>query len=74
MHCKNSAYVSRICINQLKAHRYVLLVLIAACSALTGCAVVAVADAGVSIVATGVSTAVSVTGDVVKGVAKAVTP
>lgn len=54
--------------------RYSLIVLIAACSVLSGCAVVAVADAGVSIVATGVSTAVSLTGDVVKGVAKAVTP
>jgi len=57
-----------------RVYRYALLVLISSCNTLTGCAVVAVADAGVSIVATGVSTAVSVTGDVVKGVAKAVTP
>ena len=57
-----------------RVYRYTLLVLISSCNTLTGCAVVAVADASVSIVATGVSTAVSVTGDVVKGVAKAVTP
>lgn len=53
---------------------YSLIMLIAACGVLPGCAVVAVADAGVSIVATGVSTAASLTGDVVKGVAKTVTP
>jgi hypothetical protein len=60
--------------NKSNAHPYCLLVLIAACNVLSSCAVVAVAGAGVSIVATGVSTAVSVTGDIVKGVAKTVTP
>jgi hypothetical protein len=51
-----------------------LIICMAACSILTGCAVFSVADAVVSTAATGVSTAVSVTGVVVKGAVNAVTP
>jgi hypothetical protein len=59
--------------NKTNSRFYALIVYIASCSALTGCAVFTVADAVVSTAATVVSTAVTVTGSVVKGAVNAVT-
>jgi hypothetical protein len=60
--------------NKTNSHLYALIICVAACSTLTGCAVFSIADAAVSTAATVVSTAVSVTGSVVKGAVNAVTP
>ena len=60
--------------NKTNSQLHALIIYIAACSTLTGCAVFSVADAAVSTAATAVSTAASITGSVVKGAVDAVTP